>query len=182
MQENAVELYSDRFIPSRRESRLEAGFAVLDEALAQQRGRGSPTGMVGGEGAADSGASQPLLNMLLRSELLGLDTSPSPQRGRPDGGSGAGSGAEYAWSGGGSGGGGGGGAQAPPVSLFRFKSPIDTMVEDPRSIYDLSPVGHQNRRLLMNSGKAKRKIPKSPFKVLDAPALCDDFYLNLVDW
>ncbi|EGR34735.1 hypothetical protein IMG5_003070 [Ichthyophthirius multifiliis] len=27
-----------------------------------------------------------------------------------------------------------------------------------------------------------RKIPKTPFKVLDAPALQDDFYLNLIDW
>ncbi len=27
-----------------------------------------------------------------------------------------------------------------------------------------------------------RKIPRSPFKVLDAPALQDDFYLNVVDW
>lgn len=27
-----------------------------------------------------------------------------------------------------------------------------------------------------------RKIPKLPFKVLDAPALQDDFYLNLLDW
>ena len=27
-----------------------------------------------------------------------------------------------------------------------------------------------------------RKIPKVPFKVLDAPQLQDDFYLNLVDW
>lgn len=27
-----------------------------------------------------------------------------------------------------------------------------------------------------------RKIPKVPFKVLDAPLLEDDFYLNLVDW
>lgn len=30
--------------------------------------------------------------------------------------------------------------------------------------------------------KNVRKIPKSPFKVLDAPALQDDFYLNLIDW
>ena len=30
--------------------------------------------------------------------------------------------------------------------------------------------------------KRQRKIPKIPFKVLDAPALQDDFYLNLVDW
>jgi cell division cycle 20-like protein 1 (cofactor of APC complex) len=28
----------------------------------------------------------------------------------------------------------------------------------------------------------QRKIPKTPFKVLDAPALQDDYYLNLVDW
>ena len=27
-----------------------------------------------------------------------------------------------------------------------------------------------------------RKIPKTAFKVLDAPQLQDDFYLNLVDW
>lgn len=30
--------------------------------------------------------------------------------------------------------------------------------------------------------KKMRKIPKIPFKVLDAPALQDDFYLNLLDW
>ncbi len=30
--------------------------------------------------------------------------------------------------------------------------------------------------------KYARKIPKVPFKVLDAPALQDDFYLNLIDW
>ncbi|KAJ6388746.1 hypothetical protein OIU77_027163 [Salix suchowensis] len=30
--------------------------------------------------------------------------------------------------------------------------------------------------------KAPRKVSRSPYKVLDAPALHDDFYLNLVDW
>lgn len=30
--------------------------------------------------------------------------------------------------------------------------------------------------------KRSRKISKIPYKVLDAPALQDDFYLNLVDW
>ncbi|URE40188.1 WD domain, G-beta repeat [Musa troglodytarum] len=30
--------------------------------------------------------------------------------------------------------------------------------------------------------RAPRKVPRSPYKVLDAPALQDDFYLNLVDW
>jgi len=31
-------------------------------------------------------------------------------------------------------------------------------------------------------GPSQRKIPRVPFKVLDAPALQDDFYLNLLDW
>jgi hypothetical protein len=30
--------------------------------------------------------------------------------------------------------------------------------------------------------KKTRKIAKSPYKVLDAPDLRDDFYLNVVDW
>lgn len=30
--------------------------------------------------------------------------------------------------------------------------------------------------------KPTRNIPKTPFKVLDAPELRDDFYLNLLDW
>ena len=30
--------------------------------------------------------------------------------------------------------------------------------------------------------KTPRKVSQSPFKVLNAPALQDDFYLNLVDW
>ena len=28
----------------------------------------------------------------------------------------------------------------------------------------------------------QRRIPKTPYKVLDAPALQDDFYLNVIDW
>jgi hypothetical protein len=27
-----------------------------------------------------------------------------------------------------------------------------------------------------------RKIPSNPYRILEAPGLCDDFYLNLVDW
>jgi len=30
--------------------------------------------------------------------------------------------------------------------------------------------------------KSARKIPRAPYKILDAPALGDDYYLNLVDW
>lgn len=35
---------------------------------------------------------------------------------------------------------------------------------------------------LQTPKKMTRYIPKTPYKVLDAPELHDDFYLNLVDW
>lgn len=35
---------------------------------------------------------------------------------------------------------------------------------------------------MAQSTLTKRKINKLPYKVLDAPALQDDFYLNLIDW
>lgn len=57
---------------------------------------------------------------------------------------------------------------------------------DPNAVVDsfgLSPVRmSSNHRLMSMPQKRKRKIAKVPFKVLDAPALADDFYLNLVDW
>jgi cell division cycle 20-like protein 1, cofactor of APC complex len=36
--------------------------------------------------------------------------------------------------------------------------------------------------MVKTSSKKERKIQKMPFKILDAPELMDDFYLNLVDW
>jgi cell division cycle 20-like protein 1, cofactor of APC complex len=48
--------------------------------------------------------------------------------------------------------------------------------------YSLSPVTSKSQKLLRSPRKATRKISRIPFKVLDAPELQDDFYLNLVDW
>ncbi|NXR11453.1 FZR1 protein, partial [Semnornis frantzii] len=50
------------------------------------------------------------------------------------------------------------------------------------SLYSLSPVSSKSQKLLRSPRKPTRKISKIPFKVLDAPELQDDFYLNLVDW
>ncbi|CAF1078928.1 unnamed protein product [Didymodactylos carnosus] len=50
------------------------------------------------------------------------------------------------------------------------------------SPYTLSPLSPSSIKLLRSPRKQLRKIPKTPFKVLDAPELQDDFYLNLVDW
>ena len=36
--------------------------------------------------------------------------------------------------------------------------------------------------MLLSPRKTPRQVSKVPYKVLDAPELADDFYLNLVDW
>ncbi|XP_065657748.1 fizzy-related protein homolog isoform X2 [Hydra vulgaris] len=71
-------------------------------------------------------------------------------------------------------------------SLFKSRAPnkrkylLDSI--DISSPYTISPIGTNSHRLLRSPKKAVRKIPKVPYKVLDAPDLQDDFYLNLVDW
>ncbi|KAH7127094.1 WD40-repeat-containing domain protein [Dendryphion nanum] len=49
-------------------------------------------------------------------------------------------------------------------------------------IYSLSPVKYSSQRMLLSPQKTPRAVAKVPYKVLDAPELADDFYLNLVDW
>ncbi|ORY31623.1 WD40-repeat-containing domain protein [Naematelia encephala] len=48
--------------------------------------------------------------------------------------------------------------------------------------YSLSPVGKDTQKVLLSPRKGVRQIARTPFKVLDAPELADDFYLNLVSW
>ncbi|KPP68775.1 fizzy-related protein-like [Scleropages formosus] len=70
-------------------------------------------------------------------------------------------------------------------SLFSYSiCPKRTTPDDGNTIspYSLSPVSSKSQKLLRSPRKPTRKISKIPFKVLDAPELQDDFYLNLVDW
>ncbi|EPS43937.1 hypothetical protein H072_2058 [Dactylellina haptotyla CBS 200.50] len=54
---------------------------------------------------------------------------------------------------------------------------------DPRAdIYSLSPIRYDSQRMLLSPRRQVRQVSKVPYKVLDAPDLADDFYLNLVDW
>jgi len=50
------------------------------------------------------------------------------------------------------------------------------------SLFSLSPMGMRSQAVLSSPKKIPRKIPKLPFRVLEAPNIQDDFYLNLVDW
>jgi cell division cycle 20-like protein 1, cofactor of APC complex len=45
-----------------------------------------------------------------------------------------------------------------------------------------SPISNASVHLLYSPKKTIRHIPEVPYKVLDAPDLQDDFYLNLIDW
>lgn len=47
---------------------------------------------------------------------------------------------------------------------------------------NLLDIGSENLMQIDSQIVKTRRVSKVPFKVLDAPQLQDDFYLNLVDW
>lgn len=108
----------------------------------------------GGETTRDENSAA--YTQLLRSELLGIRGSPLSEKNEEK-------------------------ILRTPESknLFRFKSSPQLNTDD---AFSLSPVPFQNTDLFNTPRKIPRKISKVPFKVLDAPQLQDDFYLNLVDW
>ncbi|VEU19678.1 DEKNAAC100436 [Brettanomyces naardenensis] len=72
-------------------------------------------------------------------------------------------------------------------NLFTYQSPSKSRPSSSsltvdNELYSLSPVGPGSERILLSPQKKPRSIPKVPYRVLDAPELADDFYLNLVDW
>ncbi|KAJ3020832.1 substrate-specific activator of APC-dependent proteolysis [Thoreauomyces humboldtii] len=74
--------------------------------------------------------------------------------------------------------------------------PHARLLQSPRNVYRLPPPPHcslhpkyltsqlsaGSQNLLKRPAVAAWEIPKHPFKVLDAPDLQDDYYLNLIDW
>lgn len=194
---------SDRFIPSRATSNLNYS---LWEAPSRSRSSNSSHSDAGSDGGNNSGdernqqeestteqastgrnsdsssssSSNNLFNVLLRSELLGENMDPSHSHHQfmtndP--------------------------RQRVPTSIPLREGGNHLMFTSPRQAYhetvfdqvaartsvvenfSLTPVGSAaSQRLLSTPQAKKRRIQKVPFKVLDAPALQDDFYLNLVDW
>ncbi|CAM0870305.1 unnamed protein product [Alopecurus aequalis] len=68
-------------------------------------------------------------------------------------------------------------------NIFRFKAEVPRNAK--RALFAGGPEDDDERLLpglFSAKGTGPRKIARSPYKVLDAPALQDDFYLNLVDW
>ncbi|CAG8479234.1 9918_t:CDS:10 [Acaulospora colombiana] len=73
-----------------------------------------------------------------------------------------------------------------PKKLLSFSSPTKQrsyFFDSPvKNSYNSSPLPLEAQLILTSPRKPPRYISKTPYKVLDAPDLQDDFYLNLVDW
>lgn len=61
-------------------------------------------------------------------------------------------------------------------------SPFADPLAPNSELYSTSPMRLDSQRLLLTPEKRQRKINTLPTRVLDAPQLADDFYLNLMDW
>ncbi|CAD1809232.1 WD domain, G-beta repeat family protein [Candida parapsilosis] len=71
------------------------------------------------------------------------------------------------------------------TNLFTYQSPKKSRPVSrdlQQELYSLSPVRQESQKFLLSPQKKARAIAKVPYRVLDAPELSDDFYLNLVDW
>jgi cell division cycle 20-like protein 1 (cofactor of APC complex) len=60
--------------------------------------------------------------------------------------------------------------------------PIDEEEDPMYEIFARKPICGFDEEKVIVPKTQQRQIPKIPYKVLDAPALQDDYYLNLVDW
>jgi len=71
------------------------------------------------------------------------------------------------------------------TKLFKFKKTTNTKKQFGENLR-IEPINQlinfEPEQTASEVEQAIRKIPSQPYKVLDAPNLSDDFYLNLVDW
>ena len=74
----------------------------------------------------------------------------------------------------------------PSTPIFRYSERMENQFNTSTLInkhhFTRSPICNASVHLLYSPKKSVRRIPKVPYKVLDAPDLQDDFYLNLIDW
>lgn len=197
--EGAIELmHEGSFIPNREGVDLSTSFQLLgDGPPTPTRGSGSKRRIVAAVTDLERGASPSVFmgfsrlmiscdpdeanrtfSALLRSETFGTDPTdtshssvPSPSHSRSTSIAPASPGTPRR---GGTG------------NLFSYASPARKRViglDSPtHERYSTSPIRHESQKLLQSPRKQARTLSKVPFKVLDAPDLADDYYLNLVDW
>ncbi|KAJ1830727.1 substrate-specific activator of APC-dependent proteolysis [Coemansia sp. RSA 2711] len=86
---------------------------------------------------------------------------------------------------------------SPPVFMYRsprkasLTSPASMPALAPRNLFGRASPVHEayqqtalaaESRRLLSPRRAPRRIARDPVKVLDAPGIRDDYYLNLMDW
>ncbi|KAG2121730.1 WD40 repeat-like protein [Suillus clintonianus] len=168
------DMYGDRFVPSRDAGDMRTTYHLMDESgpSTPSKSRIIPT---------ESDALKEQANAIFTSILHTEVTPPSPRRAaspqRPTTSSSA-------------------TTTLPPSTptrkrIFHYTSPatsanpstptrrLDTPTDE---AYSMSPVRAESRQLLESPRRQLRSVCKTPYRVLDAPDLADDFYLNLVDW
>lgn len=106
----------------------------------------------------DGQENNELMNSLIMSELLGYSQKAVPARHSE-----------------------GSAVMNSPPSVFSYQqrsSPISEARPNPIPLRGMGPASSAPRRV-SEPVKCARKIKRLPYKILDAPALQDDFYLNL---
>ncbi|KAI0343586.1 WD40 repeat-like protein [Trametopsis cervina] len=159
--------YGDRFVPSRDGGDLRTSYQLLDDLSP-----GTPSKRII---PTESDALKEQANSIFASILHTEVTPASPAR--------ASSPVRQAT------------GSVPPSTptrkrLFNFNTPSrsnpatpDRRMDTPNDeAYSISPVRQESRLLLESPRRKPRSVCKTPYRVLDAPELADDFYLNLVDW
>lgn len=184
-------VYGDRFIPNRDGLDFHQGFQLLSDAPSTptkgKRKAAAP------ETDAQKEEANRTFNKLLKTELFGpdsIDSKPRSPGSRAHSSSHSSSTVNA----------GGTAPSSPSASkpLFSFSSPSrkrfpigerERVIGGAQGLdsptherYSVSPVRYESQKLLLSPRKAPRQLSKVPFKVLDAPELADDYYLNLVDW
>lgn len=147
--------YGDRFIPSRAGSNWQINFNMI-----QENNRSQVQTKKTRDTNSDNSKDGLAYSCLLKNELLGAGIEDIKEQSEER-------------------------RALSPIegkNLFHYRVRRSSNLNEPASPYSLSPVGSKSQKLLRSPRKASRKISKIPFKVLDAPELQDDFYLNLVDW
>ncbi|XP_065569786.1 fizzy-related protein homolog isoform X2 [Artemia franciscana] len=146
--------HGDRYIPTRAGRRM-LDFSMMDCSKISSTQQGTKRTR-DSAGTGDNNKDSPVFSTLLRNEIVGVnidDVTNDEKR------------------------------LASPIERSSFlKFNMRSNLTEPLSPYSVSPLSASSQKLLRSPRKPVRKIPKVPYKVLDAPELQDDFYLNLVDW
>ncbi|KAI8581912.1 hypothetical protein K450DRAFT_229866 [Umbelopsis ramanniana AG] len=156
------EIYGDRFIPVR-DRNLATEFSLIGDQRTPSKGKRSSNGI---DTSPQSEIANRKYEAMLRTELLGEDFSLDDLQTFSED------------------------SPRTPRKLFTYghsrsrnAEEIPVQVDSPyKAKYSTSPIGAVGQRILQSPQKLPRQISRTPVKVLDAPELQDDFYLNLVDW